>query len=340
MRIAIIKSSIGIQDFTHRWIDFCRLRSIDFEVYEIRNRLNLAELSGFDIVLWHVSHANYFDKRYGYDILRSLELSDIDVFPSSKDLWLFDNKLSQFIALRLLDISTPASEIIFELGEALDFANKAKYPFVFKLKGGASSSNVRLVRNKAMAYYLALRCFSFGFRPFNRLGIFLVSLKSITTGRFNLKKLLVDLIKIIVPSKYERLAGREKGYFYVQEFIANNTSDIRVIVINSRAFAIRRYVRPGDFRASGSGLIDYSSESIDLRCVELAFEVSRRAGFTCMGYDFVFGANGEPVIIEMSYGFAPLPYRDCPGFWDESLIWHPGEFYPEDWMVEGLLDKL
>ena len=65
------------------------------------------------------------------------------------------------------------------------------------------------------------------------------------------------------------MSFREKCYFYVQDFIPNNNFDIRVIVVCDKAFAIKRYVRKNDFRASGSGYIDYSRHSIPENIIKL-----------------------------------------------------------------------
>jgi glutathione synthase/RimK-type ligase-like ATP-grasp enzyme len=55
----------------------------------------------------------------------------------------------------------------------------------------------------------------------------------------------------------EKKFNPEKNYVYFQDFIPQNDFDIRIIVIGKRAFAIKRMVRKGDFRASGSGNIKY-----------------------------------------------------------------------------------
>jgi glutathione synthase/RimK-type ligase-like ATP-grasp enzyme len=337
MNVAIVKSRMEIHDFTYRWIEYCNQRNWQYEILDISINFSYTELSYYDIVLWHVSHANYFDKNYALNILTALKFSGTKVFPDPKDLWHFDNKISQFFLLSSLRARTPDSEVFFSLKDALSFSLNASYPFVFKLKGGASSSNVKLVSNKFRAIWLSLQSFTLGFRAFNRRGLFVDSFKRFLNGRLGFRQVLIDFVKIFIRSKYEFLSGREKGYFYIQKFIEGNASDIRVIVVNSKAFAIKRHVRVGDFRASGSGLIDYDPETIDLRCVEIAFDISMRSGFTCMGYDFVMNTNGDPIILEISYGFAPLAYRCCPGYWDVNLKWNPGEFYPEDWMIEGLL---
>ncbi len=135
------------------------------------------------------------------------------------------------------------------------------------------------------------------------------------------------------------MAGREIGYVYFQDYIPNNTYDVRVIVIGEKAFAIRRLVRMDDFRASGSGFIQYEKELFDDDTILLAFEVSKKLSVQCMAYDFVY-ADGKPIIIEISYGFAMEGYDACSGYWDIDLRWHPGSFNPYGWMVADLLASI
>ena len=47
-----------------------------------------------------------------------------------------------------------------------------------------------------------------------------------------------------------------------------------------------------------------------------------------------------PKIVEISYGFNPLGYFDCPGYWSNSLEWKPGKFTPENFMVEDVLKQI
>ena len=55
-----------------------------------------------------------------------------------------------------------------------------------------------------------------------------------------------------------------------------------------------------------------------------------------MSYDFVFDANCNPLIVEISYGFSMRGYMPCPGYWDNQLDWHEGDFNPYGWMVESV----
>ena len=52
--------------------------------------------------------------------------------------------------------------------------------------------------------------------------------------------------------------------------------------------------------------------------------------------DFVH-LNNEPKLVEISFGFVPKAYESCPGYWDQNLSWHEGDFDPYGWMVEEVL---
>jgi hypothetical protein len=54
----------------------------------------------------------------------------------------------------------------------------------------------------------------------------------------------------------------------------------------------------------------------------------------------VFDEANKPLIVELSYGYSAPPYDHCPGYWDENLTWHEGQFNHEGWMVEGLLKQI
>ena len=129
-----------------------------------------------------------------------------------------------------------------------------------------------------------------------------------------------------------------KNYVLFQDFIPANRFDTRVTVIGERAFIFRRFSRPGDFRASGSGMIDYDLEKVDLRCVEIAFRVSGEMKFQSMAYDFLITPDNRPVFCEISYTFQPRAILDCPGFFDRSLRFYEGHFWPEYLHLVDALD--
>ena len=133
---------------------------------------------------------------------------------------------------------------------------------------------------------------------------------------------------------------RQKGYVYFQEFLPGNCFDTRITVIGDRAFAFRRMNRPGDFRASGSGRLRYETELIDKRCVQIAFEVTRRIGAQSLAFDFLFDESKDPRICEISYCYAASAVHDCPGYWDAKGNWYNGHVWPQDAIIEDILSEV
>lgn len=140
--------------------------------------------------------------------------------------------------------------------------------------------------------------------------------------------------------RINRAMGPEKGYAYFQDFVPDNQFDTRVTVIGDRAVAYIRKVRPGDFRASGSGDMDYDPRNIRLQCVQVAFEVTQRVGSQSMAFDFLIERDGRPMIVEVSYCYVPDFVYNCPGHWDRQLIWHEGHMWPEEAILIDLLEDV
>ena len=53
--------------------------------------------------------------------------------------------------------------------------------------------------------------------------------------------------------------------------------------------------------------------------------VSIVARFDVMAYDFLYDADNQPAISEISYTFGAAhgsKISECPGYWDDQLTWH------------------
>jgi hypothetical protein len=199
---------------------------------------------------------------------------------------------------------------------------------------------VRLVRNRNEARRLVRRAFGSGFPNYDAWGSLKERWRKFRLGKAEPFEVAKGVARFLRPPPFARALGREAGYAYFQEFMPDNDSDIRIIVIDDKAFALKRYVRDNDFRASGSGHFAYAREEFDERCVRIAFDVTERLGSQCAACDFVFNAQNEPLLVEVSYGFVKEGYDPCPGFWDRSLRWHEGAFDPQGWMVDALVKSI
>jgi glutathione synthase/RimK-type ligase-like ATP-grasp enzyme len=333
---------IGIHDtkgfFSDRWITYCREKGLDFKIVDCYSSDIVRQLDDCEALMWHYNHKSARASKFAKQLLFSLESSGKFVFPDFNTAWHFDDKVAQKYLLESIGAPLAKSYVFYDKQNALHWAANTVYPKVFKLRNGAGSDNVRLVRSETEAGRLIRRSFGRGFRQYDAIGNLKERYRKYRLGKTSFWELIKGILRIFRKTDYARVTGRERGYAYFQEFIPGNDSDIRIIVIGNKAFAIKRMVRKNDFRASGSGFILYEKKHFDDAVVKLAFDISDKLKCQCMAYDFVF-LDGSPLIVEISYGFSMTGYDPCPGFWDSNLNWHEGKFNPYGWMIEDLIDQ-
>ncbi|MGP5222231.1 ATP-grasp domain-containing protein [Psychrobacter celer] len=320
--------------FSERWIEYCQKNSISYKIVDAFDSDIIQQVAGCDAFLWHHHHAQYKDALTAKRIMFALEHAGVNVFPNFNTGWHFDDKVAQKYLLEAIGAPTVPSYVFYDKKNAMEWAKKTSYPKVFKLKGGAGATNVKLVKNQAEALTLINQAFGKGFPQFDRFNHLKERFQKYKSGQSSLLSVAKGAGRLVVPTEFSQQQSPEKGYAYFQDFIPHNDFDIRVIVIDGKAFAIKRLVREDDFRASGSGSIVYGKSEIDLRCVKIAFDISDKLDSQCLAYDFIFDKDNEPLIVEISYGFSIDAYDKCTGYWDRYLNWIEREFNPQEWIID------
>ncbi len=286
------------------------------------------QVSGLDLFIYHWEHYDT-PRQIAQTILPLIESEmAVPCFPNRHSWWHYDDKIKQYYLLNLHAFPVIESYIFWEKDKALEWLQSAPMPVVFKLKGGAGSSNVILVHDRGSARRLIKRQFGGGIKSGGVFHTNSLKLKGANPLRLLARSLRDSWKKS--RGLYDPLFWqRDKNYVYFQRFLPGNSFDTRVSVIGERAFGFRRFNRENDFRASGSGRIDYDSGQVDPRCLKLAFAISKSLKFQSMAYDFLMNEKGEVEIGEISYTFMDTAIYNCPGYWDEELNWHQGHFWPQ-----------
>lgn len=340
MKIAIHhRDSQGF--FSARWIEFCKKNNIEYKLVNAYNNDIVQQILDCDAFMWHFSNYDYRDSLFAKQLIFSLEQAGMKVFPNFNTVWHFDDKVGEMYMLQSIDAPIVPSYVFYTKKEALEWANSISFPKVAKLRGGSGSSNVKLIKTKRQAKKYIKRAFSKrGFSQVDWWEKIKFRFISWTHGRDSFVGFLKSLAWAIIKNDYDRMHPVEKGYAYFQDFIPNNTYDIRVCVVDNKAFALKRMCREGDFRASGGGRIIYEKSEIDERCVRIALDVNKKLKTQSIGFDFVFDENHNPLIVEMSFGFAAHAYDKCQGYWEDDMTWHEGDNFDFcGWMVEDLINS-
>lgn len=336
MKIAIHHSN---NSYSERWIEYCKDNGIDYKIVNAYENDIIDQVKDCNIFMWHHHHANYKDALFAKQLLYSLQIAGKRIFPDFNTGWHFDDKVGQKYLLESIEAPLVPSYVFYSKNDALNWINKTIFPKVFKLRGGAGSSNVKLVRTKKQAIKFVSRAFGKGFSQFDRWNYLKEQFNKRELTKKSYLLILKGIVRLFITTEFAKMHAQEKGYVYFQDFIPNNNFDIRVIVIGNKAFAIKRLIRDHDFRASGSGKIIYNKEEIDIRCVELSFLINETIKAEAIAYDFIFDRENKPLIVEISYGFAVPAYDKCPGYWTKNLSWHEESFNPQKWMIENLINK-
>ena len=327
------------QSFSSRWAARAEDTGVTVRTVNVYASDFFEQLSGCDGFMWRFGYSpapRLFAKR----LLPAIEQGfGIPVFPSFETVWHFEDKIAQSYLLSAAGLPTPATWILWDRSSALDFSRAAAYPLVLKLAFGYQSSNVRLLNSFEDASYWIEQMFGPGVTGLRPPGP--AWRDALHRGRGALRHLRGA--SAVEDLEYSEL---QHGYFYVQEFVPGNSHDIRVTVIGNRAFVFRRFNRPGDFRASGSGRIDWDPDQIDEASVRLAFRAARRFHTQSLAVDLL-QRGGQPLLTEISYTYASWAVRDCPGHWvlqgdadTGSLSWTEGRMHPEDAIFDDFVASL
>jgi glutathione synthase/RimK-type ligase-like ATP-grasp enzyme len=327
--------------FSGRWLAYCDEHKIPYRLVNCLDSALIAQLASVDALLWHWNHQDPSAQLMARQVIMAAEAMGVAVFPNTATCWHFDDKIAQKYLLEAIGAPLVPTYVFYDLSEALQWIDGAVFPKVFKLRRGAASLNVRLVRHAQEARTLAKQAFAGGFQP-------VANYRQDARKRLRTARQRHDILGVIkrLPRtlatirQLNRSLGHERGYIYFQDFIPDNQFDTRVTIIGNRAFAYTRNVRPGDFRASGSGDVVYDIQRIHPQCVPIAFEVTRKVGSQSMAFDFVLTANQQPMLVEVSYCYIPELVYQCMGHWDDQLKWHQGHMWPQDAILIDLLEEV
>jgi len=253
---------------------------------------------------------------------------NINCFPNMDTCWHYDDKIKQYYLMKINDFPFIDSWVFWDKKQALNWFNSADLPIVFKLKGGAGSINVILIKSRQEGIKIIKSMFGKGIKN-QKINIQNALQKKFFNIEKKIKRIGGDTLRYLKGEDSNKFWQLHKNYVYFQKYLPSNEFDTRITIIGKRAFGFRRFVRRNDFRASGSGNIDYSIKEIDIRDIQIAFEITKKMKFQTMAFDFIYNLNSEPEICEISYNYKDDAIFNCPGYWDDNFIWHEGHFWPQ-----------
>lgn len=323
--------------FSDIWLNYCKTNRISYKIVNCYDADIINQLEDCNGLMWHWPQWDEKAILFARQLTYSLEKAGKKVFPDSKTCWHFDDKVGQTYLFQALNIESIPTWIFYDKKTAYNWVQHSQFPLVFKLRGGASSENVKLIKSNAEARKKINQAFGKGFNIHDKWDKLrdriLIFRRNRTTENFI--GILKGIGRLVIKKENELQRVREKGYVYFQKFLPGNDSDIRLVVIGPRCFGMRRYCRKDDFRASGSGISTYNKELIDLKAVEIAFEISKKLEMQSVAFDFIKEEN-QYQLVEISYAFVSTSF---PGYWDSNLKWHEVITSPQDVIIDEFVQS-
>jgi len=338
MKIAIHQRKNSYSD---KWIKYCQANNIPYKIVSCYDNDIINQLSDCEGLMWHWDLNDYKAALFAKQLTISLEKKNLKVFPSVNTSWHYDDKVGQKYLLEAIEAPIVPTHVFYSKEEALEWVESVKFPLVFKLRGGASSINVRLVKNFRQAKKLIRIAFDKGFASKNRFEKIksrIVNLAS-SINFENFIALIKSILRIFIPTEIEKFSLRQKGYVYFQDFIPNNSYDTRIEVIGNHCTAVRRYNRKNDFRASGSGDWSFERKLFDHEMIKLAFEIAGKLNLQSVAFDFIVDKD-QSKVVEMSYCWPTEGSELYSGYWDRNLNWHEGNVTSENFMISDFISKI
>ncbi len=328
--------------FSDRWITYCDDNKISYKLVNCYSPDIILQLKDCNGLMWHWILDDYRAQNFARQLIFSIEKMGIKVYPSFNTCWHYDDKVGQKYLLEAINAPLVSSYTFYDEDEALDWIDNTEYPKVFKLRGGASSNNVRLVKSKRIARKIIKKAFNKGFPLVNKFSNLKQRIWVLKRDK-NIKSLIhliKGIIRLVIPKEGLNLLQRQKGYVYFQQYVPNNKFDDRIIIIGEKAVAVRRFTRKNDFRASGSGLKAYEKDLFNKESLKIAYGIAKKLNSQSIAFDFIYDKD-IPKIVEISYAFIIGEFYDsCPGYWDENLNWHNDNVNLQRYIIEDFINSL
>lgn len=258
-----------------------------------------------------------FYKSFIEDILLRLEMDGAVLLPKFEYFRAHHNKVFMELYRTKLSKEYQTIKSVFlygveNLNKILE-KEKMEYPLVVKCAEGSGSAGVRLVQNEQE---LLKKIYQMGKITFENY---------CCTKKDKIRHFLGRVIrKILKTGRVEQPKPREK--LVIQTFIPNLQCDYKILVFGEKYYLLKRYIRKGEFRASGSGNFEFPSQFTDVekKILDFAFGAYEQLNAPMLSIDVAFDGvrchmlefqcvNFGPYTLQFSSAY----YKKVNGIWEK-----------------------
>ncbi|MFW5803900.1 MAG: hypothetical protein ACOCWG_01560 [bacterium] len=224
----LLKKLFVQNDFAAAFLTFAEANTLNIDWHNIPVLYTCTEDIGY-------KYKSFID-----DVVLGLELKGANLLPPYKFLHATNNKVFMEILRTTIPKELSGNVNSFVFGSYEEFINnlpQIEYPVIIKEPAGAKSEGVFLARNIEQAKNI---------------------IKKISNTH-NWKEDIKDWLRAKKHKGYIK-ESRYRNKFVFQEFVPGLEHDYKVLIYDKKYYVLKRNNRPKDFRASGSGLFEFTED--------------------------------------------------------------------------------
>lgn len=255
-----------------------KCKGIEIEFCSMSDTNLMSKLSGTHFIYTSQEDAGYYYKSFIEDVVYGLEMAGAYPLPGFRYLRANNNKvfMEMMRKMTLPEKYHLDSKWFGSAEESFQLLANLDYPIVVKDSKGAGSLGVRLATDqhdlvKNVSRISRTRNFGFEIR---------------------------DMIRFLKHKGYTRESLYRKK-FILQNYVSGINNDWKILVFSNKYFVLRRNNRPGDFRASGSGLFSFD-DMVNPVLLDAAKEVKNFFKVPFISIDMALSCD-KVVLIEFQF---------------------------------------
>lgn len=344
IKIAVCENEV--EGDAHAWTATCEAYKdrIDYKVINLTHNDWLEQITAFNAdfyVLKPSGYTSHFKTLYDERVLVMEEELGLNLFPSRKEVFVYENKRFLSFFLKANQIPHPLTDTFYSSKEAKEWLINAEFPLVAKTNIGASGSGVTILKSAEEASAYVDNLFS-GKGASKKVGPNLQKTKLLKRAFKMLlnPKALKNRLKV-----YQDLNNDKQTHFVIFQEFTPHDHEWRVVRIGDSFFAHKK-LKMGE-KASGSLLKNYDNPPLEI--LDFVKEITDSHDFKSQAVD-IFETSTGYLINEMQCIFGQSdPYQMLvngePGryvYKNERWTFEPGDFARNqcyDLRLEYLLNR-
>lgn len=314
-------------------LEACLLeRGFEVEVKSLHQLVFPSKYANWFVLYPSSEDYGLFYKSFIEDIMLRLQMEGAVLLPPYEFLRAHHNKV--FMELCRTKLSTEYQTIrslcFYSIGDLKQLLseNRIEYPVVIKSSAGAGSIGVRIAYTEQELLKKA-----------SQMGR--VAFYDICQTRWSRIRHSVGRLKrrLMGGKAIEKQEMREK--LIIQTFVSNLECDYKVLAFGEKFYLLKRYVREGEFRASGSGNFEYPEQfsEEEKSILEFAYQAYRQLQVPMLSIDIAYDGARCHMLEFQCIHFGPYTLQYSPCFYrrdDEGWIKVPGKSILEEEMASAV----